>query len=85
MPGRKAVPWMLMLEAAMIARDHWGRLDARDRRELVRILRKAGQRPGPTALSANDRAELARIARLLDPVTAGRKLMPFRGGVRKGR
>jgi hypothetical protein len=85
MPGRKAVPWMMLLEAAVVARDHWGRLDARDRRELTRILRKASQRPGPRSLTPRERSELARIVRLLDPLTAGRKLLPFRGGVRRGR
>jgi predicted deacylase len=82
-PGRKAVPWMLVLEAAMIAREHWGRLDPRDRTELQRIIRKSKGRPN--TLTPNERAELLRIARLLDPLTAGRKLMPFRGGVRRGR
>ena len=69
-----------MLDAAMIARDHWARLDDRDRRELLRILRKSQARP--RNLTARERSELWRILRLLDPVTAGRKLMPFRGGVR---
>jgi hypothetical protein len=74
---------MLMLEAAMIARDHWGRLDGRDRSELARIVRKSKGRPGN--LTERERSELARLVRLLDPLTAGRKLMPFRGGVRRGR
>lgn len=82
-PGRKAVPWMLVLEAAMIARDHWGRLHPQDRSELQRIIRQSKGRP--QNLTANERAELLRIVRLLDPLTAGRKLLPFRGGVRKGR
>ncbi|HEU4977240.1 MAG TPA: hypothetical protein VFT50_19285 [Baekduia sp.] len=83
LPGRKAVPWMLVLEAAMVARDHWGRLDGRDRSELARIVRKSKGRPNN--LSANERSELLRLVRLLDPLTAGRKLLPFRGGVRRGR
>lgn len=80
---RKVVPWMMVLEAAMVARDHWGRLDPRDRSELARIVRKSKGRPGN--LTANERSELMRLVRLLDPLTAGRKLMPFRGGVRPGR
>jgi hypothetical protein len=83
LPGRKAVPWMLVLEAAVIARDHWGRLDSRDRRELSRIVRKSHGRPDH--LTKSERSELLRIVRLLDPITAGRKLMPFRGLVRPGR
>jgi hypothetical protein len=83
MPGRKAVPWMLLLEAAIIAREHWGRLDPRDRGELARIVRKSRGRPGN--LTARERSELGRLVRLLDPVTAGRKLLPLRGGVRRRR
>ena len=74
---------MMVLDAAMIARDHWGRLDDRDRRELARIVRKSQGRP--RNLTARERSELARLVRLLDPITAGRKLLPFRGGVRRGR
>jgi hypothetical protein len=74
---------MLVLEAAVIARDHWTRLDARDRRELGRIVRKSHGRPDH--LTKGERSELLRIMRLLDPITAGRKLMPFHGFVRRGR
>jgi hypothetical protein len=83
MPGRKAVPWMLLLDAALVARSHWTRLDDRDRRELARILRKSHGLPHN--LTSRERSELLRIVRLLDPITAGRKLMPFRGGVRKSK
>jgi hypothetical protein len=83
LPGRKAVPWMLVLEAAMIARSHWGRLDPRDRGELGRIVRKS--RGLPNNLTPKERSELLRLVRLLDPITAGRKLLPFHGGVRRSR
>jgi hypothetical protein len=74
---------MLVLEAAVIARDHWSRLDARDRRELGRIVRKSHGRPDH--LTKGERSELLRIVRLLDPITAGRRLLPFHGLVRRGR
>lgn len=83
LPGRKAVPWMLLIEAAMIMRTHWGRLDDRDRRELSRIVKKSHGLPNN--LSRNERAELTRLVRRLDLITAGRTLMPFRGGVRRSR
>jgi len=83
LPGRKAAPFLLALEAAMIAREHWGRLDPRDRSELARIVRKSKGRPGN--LTPRERSELARLVRQLDPITAGRKLLPFRGGVRHKR
>jgi hypothetical protein len=81
--GRKAVPWMLMLEAAMMLRTHWDRLDDQDRRELGRIVKKSHGRP--QNLTKNERSELVRIVRRLDLITAGRKLMPFHGGVRRSR
>jgi hypothetical protein len=79
MPGRKAVPWMLILESATILRTHWGRLDDQDRRELSRIVKKSHGRPDH--LTKNERSELLRIVRRLDLITAGRKLLPFHGGV----
>jgi hypothetical protein len=81
LPGRKAVPWLLLLEAAQIMRHHWGRLDVNDRRELSRIVRKSQLRPAN--LSKHERSELLRIVRRLDLFTAGRKLMPLHGGLRK--
>jgi hypothetical protein len=83
LPGRKAVPWMMLLESAMVLRTHWGRLDERDRRELSRIVKKS--HGNPRSLTKNDRAELTRIVRHLDLITAGRKLLPFHGGVRRSR
>ena len=74
---------MLLLEAAMIAREHWGLLPERDRRELRRIVAKSKGRPGN--LTKHDRRELVRIVRQLDPVTLGRRLLPFNGGVRKSK
>jgi hypothetical protein len=74
---------MLVLEAAMVMRTHWGRLDDRDRRELSRIVKKSHGLPGN--LSKNERSELIRIVRHLDLITAGRKLLPFHGGVGRGR
>jgi hypothetical protein len=83
LPGRKAVPWMMLLEAAMVMRTHWSRLDDHDRRELSRIVKKSHGRPD--RLTKNDRAELARLVRRLDLITAGRKMLPFHGGVRPSR
>ena len=83
LPGGKAVPWMLVLEAAMIMRAHWVRLDDRDRRELTRIVRKSHGLPNH--LTAAERSELLRLVRRLDLVTAGRKLLPFHGGVSRKR
>jgi hypothetical protein len=83
LPGRKAIPWMLVLQSAVILREHWDRLDARDRRELNRIVRKS--HGNPRNLSKKERSELVRIVQRLDLMTAGRKLMPFHGGLSKKR
>jgi hypothetical protein len=82
-PGKKIAPILIALDAAMVMREHWSRLEARDQRELMRILRKF--QAGPRSLSSHDRSELLRIVRQLDLITAGRKLLPFNGGVRKSR
>jgi hypothetical protein len=74
---------LLLMETAMVMRSHWSNLDAHDRRELSRIMRKSGGRPGN--LTKHERSELARIVRRLDLITAGRKLMPLHGGLRKSR
>jgi hypothetical protein len=80
-PSKKLAPILVALDAAMVMREHWGRLEARDRRELLRIVRKSQGRP--SNLTSGDRSELLRIVRALDPITAGRKLMPFSGGLKK--
>jgi hypothetical protein len=80
---KKVVPWMLLLEAAMVARAHWALLDDRDRRELAKIVKKS--HGNPMNLTKHERSELARIVRRLDLITAGRKLMPLHGGLRKNR
>jgi hypothetical protein len=83
LPGRKAIPWLLVLEGAMVLRSHWGLLDPKDRRELSRIVMKS--HGNPMSLTKAERSELMRIVRRLDLITAGRKLMPMHGGLRKSR
>ena len=80
---KKVVPWMLLIEAAMVLRTHWALLDDVDRRELSRIVRKS--HGNPRSLTKGERSELARIVRRLDLITAGRKLMPLRGGLPKSK
>jgi hypothetical protein len=76
---RRAIPWMLVLEAALVARDLWSRLPADDRSELVRILRKSGGRPAN--LTDRERSELLRIVKQLDVLDAGRRLLAARAGL----
>jgi hypothetical protein len=80
---KRAVPWMIVLQGAMVLRTHWGLLDDVDRRELSRIVMKS--HGNPRSLTKGERSELARIVRRLDLITAGRKLMPMHGGLRKSK
>ncbi len=61
----RAIPWATVLTvAAQVAREgksRWDRLSKREQDELVRIVRKAPR--GPSAFSAQDRAQLRRIVR----------------------
>jgi hypothetical protein len=50
---------------------------------MTRIVKKSHGRPSKR--TRNERAELARLVRRLDLITAGRKLLPFHGGVRPSR
>jgi hypothetical protein len=79
----KLSPWLLLLQAAVVLRSHWALLDDVDRRELSRIVRKS--HGDPRRLTKTERGELLRIVRRLDLLTAGRKLMPLRGGLPKAK
>jgi hypothetical protein len=64
LPARvQRVPWQVVLtlglQIAREGRQRWDRLSQREQRELTRIVRKSGGRPGN--LSAGERAELRRI------------------------
>ena len=77
----KGGSWLLVLQAAMTARDHWGRLPPDDRTELARILRTAKGRP--SNLTVNEKAELRRLVGKLDLPGLGRNLVPL--AARRGR
>jgi hypothetical protein len=89
--GRRAVPigWaLLVFEALMVARRHWGNLKPRSR---ARVRELAGKSKGnPRNLTAHERRELVRIAREVDLRTLARDLgevaSPMRlPGRRRGR
>jgi hypothetical protein len=70
---------MIALDAAMIARDRWTRLESDERRRLVEIARKG------RGVSERDKNDLRRIVRKLELLDAGRQLLPIVGGRRKRR
>lgn len=84
MPKLRPIPWLMVLQAGAIANEHWTEnLSARERARLRKLLQKS--KGLPQNLSAKEREELKRLALQLDPVGAGRKLLPFAGKGRKGR
>jgi len=80
LPGMRLSPWLIAMQAAMVARGRWSTLDPRDRAELTRIVRTFRGRPGN--LTAHDKQELKRLVKLLDLPGAGKELLPIVGGHR---
>lgn len=72
----RPIPWILLFDAAMIARDRWGRLSSRERSQLAAILRKSRGRPGN--LTAAERRHFMRLAGKLDLVGVIREVGPLR-------
>ena len=74
LPARRAIPWAVLLELMVIARDHWGKLTAGERAHLSALVRKSRGRPGN--LTARERADLRRLAAKLDLPALGRSVAP---------
>jgi hypothetical protein len=70
---------MIALDAAMILRNRWTRLEAHERRRLAQIVRKG------RSMSEREKADLKRIVRKLELLDAGRELIPVVGRARRGR
>ncbi len=70
---------MIALDAAMIARDRWARLEAHERRRLAQIVRKG------RSMTEREKADLKRIVGKLELLDAGRELIPIVGRARRGR
>ena len=70
LPGRRAIPWLVVLEILRASKAHWDELNPRDRMRLVELLRKSKGRA--SNLSAAERNELRAIARRLELLRFGR-------------
>lgn len=81
----RGVPWLVVIQAAMAAREHWGVLTLRERTELARLLRSTRGRA--SNLTAHEKAELRRLVGRLDLPGLGKDLLPVvaRRGGRKRR
>jgi hypothetical protein len=73
MPRLRAIQWMILLDVALVAREHWSRLEGNEQRQLAQILRRGRH------MSARDRSDLRRIVAKLELLDAGRELMPIVG------
>jgi hypothetical protein len=82
MPRLRPIPWLMALQAALTANEHWTeQLSANERTRLRGLLvRSKGL---PRNLSDKERAELKRLVRKLDLPAAGRKIVPFAAGARR--
>ena len=87
MPGRnpltafKALPWAMLLDAAVVVNAHWQDLKESERSRVGALIRKS--KGDPRNLSKRERDELRRIAGKLDVPGMARDLIPFAGRLRK--
>lgn len=70
---------MLALDAALVLRDAWGKLEPRERGRLAELVRKG------RSLSEREKAELKRLVAKLELLDAGRQLVPIVGKRRRRR
>lgn len=78
----RALPWAGLLQVAMMARDRWRALSAKDRARLTELLRESQGRV--SNLSSRQRDELRKLVRKLDLKGAVKDLAPLvRGGARR--
>ena len=71
----KGAPWLLVIQAAIKARDHWDVLTPAERTDLARLLRSTKGRP--SNLTAHEKAELRRLVGRLDLPGLGKDLLPL--------
>jgi len=79
----KALPWLALAQASVVAAEHWRGLSAKDRGRLLELLRASHGRPAH--LSGGERAELRRLVGKLDLPGLGRSMMPVARGARRAR
>jgi hypothetical protein len=73
----KALPWAILLQAALVIGKRWRALSEKDRARLARLLRDTGGRPGN--LRPKERRELRKLAGKLDLKGASRELLGLAG------
>ena len=79
----KGAPWLVIIQAAMAAREHWGVLTPAERSDLARLLRTTRGRS--SNLTAHEKAELRRLVGRLDLPGLGKDLVPIASKRRRRR
>jgi hypothetical protein len=77
----KAVPWAIIFEGTIIVGGHWRSLPARERAQLVVLVRRSRGWPGN--LTPNERAELGKLIGRLDATGIARELALVQRAARK--
>ncbi|CAB4907255.1 unannotated protein [freshwater metagenome] len=82
--GRRAVPWLLVLDLAREGHAHWqSQLTPRERTRLLELLRTSKGRP--SALGPKEQAELKALGTKLDVKALGKRAAMTGVGVRAAR
>jgi hypothetical protein len=82
--GRRAVPWLLVLELLRQGQEHWKQqLSPRERSRAIALIKASKGRPG--ALSAREQQELRELATKLDLKGFGTRAALSTAGRRVGR
>lgn len=79
----KRMPWFMALQAGMIAREHWAKLEPADRAELQQLIVKSRGRA--SNLTARERADAKAIVQKLELAGFGKALIPVATGIRRKR
>lgn len=74
MPKIKGLPWLVVLEAVLAAREHWSRLTPAERARLQHLVVASRGRKGN--LTRREQLELRKLARKLDLQGLGRNVVP---------
>jgi hypothetical protein len=81
LPRVRAVPWLMVLQAGMVAREHWRHLEPGERDELAQLVRTSKGKPGNLTAAQRDRVKT--LVRKLELASAGRKVVMGSRGRRK--
>ena len=77
------MPWVMALQAGLLAREHWLKLAPAERSELQQLIRKSKGRA--SNLSNRERARAKALIDKLELARFGRALVPVATGMRRKR